>query len=47
MQVPKGSYTEVSNPINDLYKMVLDALKNILPGVEPGTNKERGQPKLW
>ena len=39
--------TEVSNLINDLHKMSLDALKKILIGIKPGTNKERGQPKLW
>ena len=38
--------TEVSNLINDLHKMVPDALKKYtLIGSKPGTNKESGQPK--
>ena len=43
---PGVTDTEVSNLINDLHKMVPDALKKKI-GSKPGTNKERGQPKLW
>ena len=39
--------TEVLNFINDLHNMVPDTLENALIGSKPGTNKERGQPKLW